>query len=230
MDQINSQRGSVFIYILIGIALFAALSYAVSSGSRNSTTALTGEQAKLAAQEIIDYGNTVANAVQKLRLRGCGDAEISFENSQSTDDYTNANAPNDNTCHVFNQNGGNVSYNYISETAINSSFNTIAAYNEYRFREVAINEVGTIENELIIQPVNLKKAVCIEINNILGVDNPSNSPPLEDHTGAAFFTGTYSAATPDNIGDDGGHDISGKNAFCREHAGNNKYLQVLIAR
>lgn len=230
MAKIQNQRGSVFIYILVAIALFAGLSYAVSRGSRGGSTALTDEQAKLAAQEIINYGNTVANAVQKLRLRGCSDTEISFENSQSVDNYTNANAPSDNSCHVFDLAGGNITYTLIPDIALDESLSAGISYGQYRFREAAIDNVGSNENDLFLQPSNLKRGVCLEINNILGIDNPSGEPPSESHTAAALFTGTYAAPTPDNIGDDGGHNLSGKLSFCRNHSANYKYLQVLVTR
>ena len=95
-----SERGNALLYILIAVALIAALSYVVSRGQRGNTSTLTDQQARLAAQEIIDYGNDLANAVQKLRLRGCTDTQVSFENNIVTE-YTNPNAPADKSCHVF---------------------------------------------------------------------------------------------------------------------------------
>ena len=103
----NPQSGSAFLYIIIAIALLAALSVAVSRGNRGSTSTMSDQQAKLAAQEIIDYGNTVAAAVQKLRLRGCTDTQISFENSAIAG-HVNPNAPADESCHILSPSGGNI--------------------------------------------------------------------------------------------------------------------------
>ena len=47
------EAGNIFFFILLAIALFAALSYAVSSNRGGSTNIFTEEQSKLAAQEII---------------------------------------------------------------------------------------------------------------------------------------------------------------------------------
>ncbi len=65
------------------------------------------------------------------------------------------------------------------------------------------------------------------------ISNPSNNPPTDTNTtSGALFTGSYAATPADNIGDDGGHNLSGKHAFCREGntSGSYQFTQVLVAR
>ena len=118
----KTEQGNVFFYILIAVALFAALSYAVSRNNTGSTDIFTDEQAKLAAQEIIEYGNTVANAVQKLRLRGCSDTEISFEND-IIDGYENG---TNTSCQVFHVDGGDINWTSIPEERLESDHSTLS--------------------------------------------------------------------------------------------------------
>ena len=53
----NSQAGNAIIYILIAIALFAALAYVFMRGARTGQGNLTMNQAKLGAQEIVAKAN-----------------------------------------------------------------------------------------------------------------------------------------------------------------------------
>ena len=84
--------GNVLFYILIAVALIAALSYAVTTTSRGGGTAdISQEKAGLAASEILEYSNNIASAAAQLNLRGCRDTEISFDNTLSATDYSNTN-------------------------------------------------------------------------------------------------------------------------------------------
>ena len=108
-----SEKGGAFLYILLAISLFMALSYMMSQSNRSADSSLTAEQTKIAAQEIIDYGNAIAAAVQKLKLRGCADTEISLANAVYTlnngtlifPDGHNPNAPTNESCDVFKSGG-----------------------------------------------------------------------------------------------------------------------------
>lgn len=184
----HKQSGSVFFYILLAIILFAALSYAISSNRSGSTNILTDEQAKLSAQEIIEYGNTVASAVQKLKLRGCSDTQISFENAVITG-YSNVNAPTDKSCHVFDVNGGNINFpsfnNNIYDLALPNFTPRVSINGDNR-----VTNIGSSKSELIFFTSDIKQNICRGINNILH----SNETPFtgtDITAGGTKFTGTY---------------------------------------
>ena len=85
-------------------------------------------------------------------------------------------------------------------------------------------------SDLVLRMGRLTRGACIEINNALGVNNPSGEPPLDRATGA-LFTGTY-AAVSDVMGDVV-TDLVGKDIFCNENAlatggGQSYHLMVLI--
>jgi hypothetical protein len=228
----HSQRGAVFFYILLAIALLAALSYAVSRGNRGGTSTMTDQQSKLAAQEIIDYSNNITATVQKLRLRGCSDTEISFENSVGSQNYTNPNAPTDKSCHIYDINGGNLIYSELSTNLFiktsNPSFFTGPRFNSGFQHE----GIGSIENDLVLKITWITKDTCLKINDLLNVENPSNAPPTENNDSATLhFIGAYGSTATDTIGDDG-TGLEGKNAFCRHRTSSDIYQfnQILIAR
>ena len=78
--MIKEQSGNVIYYVLIAVALLAALSYVVAQSGRGGFSSITKDRAGLIASEILDYSNMIETAMGQLRLRGCGLEEVSFEN------------------------------------------------------------------------------------------------------------------------------------------------------
>lgn len=99
------QSGNVFIIILVGIALFAALSVVVSRSMRTeSASKMTEREAALVASEILDYGQVLARAVDRVRRKGCSENDISFANDiVSGYEHTPVVADK---CKVFHPDGG----------------------------------------------------------------------------------------------------------------------------
>jgi hypothetical protein len=226
-NKTAQENGNVFFYILIAIVLFAALSYAVSRNRGGNTNIYTQEQAKLAAQEIIEHGNTVANAVQKLRLRGCSDAEISFENTV-IGGYTNG---TNTSCQVFHTDGGNINVPNFNQNFYDSS---APALNEISFNgENNIIGLASSDAELISYVSRLDQNICDTINQTLNVVNSySDADGLDAGDNTHNFTGTYST-TPETLCD--GTADNTYAGCCFESTGCDTgscyhFYQVLIAR
>lgn len=226
----KSENGSALVYILIAIALMAALAYNITRGSRSGSGMLTEEQNSLLASEIIAYSDVIAQTVQKLKLRGCKDTEISFENldPQWPGTYTNPNAPSDKSCHVFEVGSGNTNTYTVLENFLASPYGFTYSGME-AIGEVSVEDVGTSESELTLWIYYLKRDICIKIHEKIGLP----SPQLENvgvFTGV--FTGTYGSLA-ENVGDDSPTDIlKGKLSGCVMSAtlDYGHYYQVLIAR
>lgn len=228
------ESGNVIVWILVVVGLMAGLSYAFTSSSRSSSSMLTDTQAEAYASEIIAYGNELKSAVKRLRLRGCNETEVSFENNVSSlNNYANANSPTDNSCHVFDLNGGGLSFKIMPKAAFIDS-----PYGDQEPEFKAGHNVGESETsatDLHVQIHDLKLEVCLKINELLDVNNPSGVPPEDGNTaGNNAFIGSYPAPKVDGIGDDVGSGLSGKMTFCRDSdtSANTfyQYNAVLIAR
>jgi len=74
------ERGNALIYVLIAIALFAALSFTLSrqSGDSGGQSHLSEEKAELYASQLISYAAQAKNAVEQLLFEGSTVDELDF--------------------------------------------------------------------------------------------------------------------------------------------------------
>ena len=229
-----SESGNALFIILIAVALLGALSYAVTQSNRGGVAALTEEKAKLYAAEILEYAQVVSNAVAQLRLRGCSDTEISFENNVVSG-YTNSNAPSDNTCHVFHPSGGGLSWNVPDDNMVSG---TASADNWRIYASNEIQDIGTTGGadsnvDLILFLADVDTSICLQLNERLSVSNPSNAPPTDSGLDTDQFQGSYSHLVV--IGDEDTA-LAGQKTACYTDGGailpsaQNVFYKVLISR
>ncbi len=208
----QAERGSALFYILIGIVLFAALSYSVSSMmSGGSAESIGQEQAKLFGGEVLDYGRALRGAIQDMKIsNGCGETEISFETGGLTG-YTNG---TNTSCQVYHNNGGDM--NYIKPaTEITASDWIFVGSN-------IVAGVGTAAPDLIAILPNIKKSICDDINLSSGLASAGSDTTID----FTKFAGSYASTQTLN-------DADGKMAGCLNYAnsGDNYFFyQVLIPR
>jgi len=223
------QSGNVLFYILIAVALLAALSYAVTQGGRTGVRSVTRERANVYASEIIEYGNILSQSVSQIRLRGYQDTEISFENN-IVSGYINANCTDD-ECKIFHVNGGGLNFLRPPMNA-NDGVDWLFSVNRVIYVGTHIGGVATSDLELVAVLQNIDKGVCEQINRKL--HGTSVIPQENDSINLVKFTGAYSGAW---IADSGGASgpIAGNSAYCFEGnvdppSGTYHYYQVIIAR
>lgn len=187
----RKEKGNVFFYILLAVVLLGALSYAISSSSRHTSTGtITDGQAKLFAAEIIHIGSQVKDATAKLLLRGCTDSQISIEND-NVSGYANAGAPGDESCHVFHVSGGGVQFPVVAENMNNGTdwLFTGAAVAHQNGGYASTNVAGNAD--LVMLLFGVPENVCTQINSRLGI----SGIPIDDgaYTTTTKFQGSYTA-------------------------------------
>jgi len=103
------QSGNILFIIVIAVALFAALSYAVTQSTR-TTGSTTTEKGRLAASQIINYISGLQVAINRMMLTNqCSIEQIDFTNpNYPVQPTSNPRAPSNNTCHMFHPDGGNM--------------------------------------------------------------------------------------------------------------------------
>ena len=227
----HPESGNVFIFILLGVVLFAALSFSVSRGFRSSTTsAMSAREAELTATDIITYAQRVERAVNRLRRNGCSENEISFENAQvSGYSFTTRDK-----CKVFDSTGGKLSYAFPSN--IDS-----AGFWMFSGRS-CITGVGpsaegtncwsdSLDNEelVIILPRMTSREVCESLNKSLHdvrtINQNTGDGDWDENT--KKFVGVFTDSNRPE-----GQPVTGADSFCFEDDDKEEYhfIHTLIAR
>lgn len=217
--KISNESGNAIVWVLIAVALFAALNYAFSSTSRTSTSLLTNSEADAYASQIIAYGNEVKAAVKRMQLRSVDETEFSF--GQTADAIGNAPGHNPNCttnkCEVFHIEGGQLQPKIFE--------------NGSRSRAFFIDGVGTAEPELMLTIFDIGPETCLKINEIFNIGTVGVLPVHDTFSTDSSFDGTYTNSGANILGEVE-TSLSGQKAFCSQAniAGNYHFHQVLIAR
>lgn len=251
MNRLSAQKGNAFFIVLLGIALFAGLSFVVSRSMRSETTErLSNREIKLAATEIIEYGSRFERTVSKLRRRGCSENDLNFEGNQdfsrTVDDepfvYRNNNSPDDFSCHVFHPDGGNLQPRLPVPIKATVNIDDLERDDMHpqSFKVTASrieghgSDSGPNGTDLILIIGRLTEGVCAGINAELGIDldDDDDQTPLDTWNCEEPFTGEYSNCS-DSIGDSVSA-FESKTAFCVDNGENGgtglMYVQLLIPR
>lgn len=232
MKHDTSQNGNVLFYILIAVALLAALSFAISQGGRGNINTIGEERARLLAAEIIEYSSNIKNAVTQLKLRGCADNELSFENNFAGG-YENTNAPGDNSCNIFNPAGGGIVYRETDESVLDTSFSADGFYQQKVFLGgFRVVDQGSDETELLLYMPFITDQICSALNEELGIILPTQTDIFGGGGGGGTFNGESDDFNPQSTPDlgDEATNIQGKTAFCINFSGSNHYFNILLAR
>ena len=219
----NAESGNAFLFILIGIVLFASITFIMSRGMRTEGVSKISErEAALATADILAFSKKIENAVSRLRRNGCSESQLNFEND-IVSGYVNTNAPSDDSCDIF---GPITTLRYTApQTSWNdATYSASAFYNEWALIGTSsINDVGTQTGscasascaDLILLMPYVKKDLCMMINNKLGVQNGTSDAPRDSGINAVKFIGTFTH-TSYRLGDEAGTsaNLAGKPAGC----------------
>ena len=192
--NLKSEQGNVLVYILIAVALFAALGFAVSNMMRSSGGSIAGEKAIISVSEVFDYAKSMRESVQFLRIsKGCDETQISFERQpfDGTDtDYVNTNAPGDFSCHIFHPNGAGMAYYAGPEDASAADWIFTGTNDGENIGNECSND--RCVDLMAILP-GFSQSMCKAVNKKLGIAKESDYLTQEDNFFEVDpFQGSYS--------------------------------------
>lgn len=186
----NSRSGSIFVMILVFIALFAALSFTLLRGTRSGQANLDEQKAKLVAAEFLSHANKIKDAVKAMRISGCDDTEISFETDYTGTTYVNPDTRPDNSCKIFHRAGGKITYPAFSKEAQGALLDmTYTGRND--LDGIGKNDGDESSSDLAIIFTTSSKEVCDAYNKALGLTSLLPPPARANYTESLPFTGTY---------------------------------------
>lgn len=210
----NGSRGSALFLILIGIAIFAALAYAVTESLRVSegvSKGLSEDRAKLEMSSVMNFMQAVKSGFQQMKLNGRDPQAITFE---APGDAGYGVAPHD--LKLFHPEGGNVTFTPVWETIDDTSEATAT---DWSFVRNTIDGLGGTGTETIAALVRVPQKLCEQIN--LGLNGATTIPAAVGDMDSMFVT----AATPITAANCAS--CEGVPALCVEKSGVRVFYYVL---
>lgn len=156
----KNQEGNVLFLILIAVALFAALSYAVTQSSRSGSGNANKEQASINAAQLTQYPAGVRTAVIRMVIGGTSVSSLQF--NPPSGNYAGLTA---NSLGVFHPDGGGATY-------VQAPAGMMADGNPgtWHFNaEFAIADIGTTSRDYIAFLPGITEAVCDRVNEDLNI-------------------------------------------------------------
>ncbi len=208
------KRGNVLFLILLAIALFAVLSYAVTQSSRSSGRDAAAENAITDAAQIMQYAANISTIIQRLRLsNNCKASDISFEGAASNP-YTHT-PPAENKCKVFHTDGGGIRYRGIE----------LSYQEEHPFftGAIRIEGIGTSAPELTMLVHSITPEICQHLfEKLYSFSRYTGNDTVGS---AAAFIGTFSVTGM--IGDQA-PELAGKPIGCWDDGSQPRHFYYVL--
>lgn len=186
INKAAKEAGSVLFIILMAVALFAALAYAVTQSTRSGGGDISKENAKLGASQIVQFSTIVKSEVSRLVLINGVDIEkidftriVKLENGTNATDTRKFTACGTSCFPVFATQGGQIPYRDFFEYGENPRPVSIGDTSHRRgsayFFVASLRNVGTSSSDLVMDIRGIDPRVCEEINRALDIPLPITS-------------------------------------------------------
>lgn len=229
--MMNNEQGNVLFLILIAVALFAALSYAVTSSTRSGGGDASSETNLISSAQISQYPASINTAIMRMVIGGTSVSDIRFNRPSEFDDL------DADTIGVFHPSGGGATYIPAPSDIMVDGLPGDWTFNgDLEVPEIGVTGAGG--NDIIAFLVGLKSAICSRINEKHGL--PTTIPVLNGDRSTQYTTRMYDDGTSDytlpvvdvpDI-DDGAGTFDGQPFGCFQNAGGGDYVyyHVIIDR
>lgn len=161
-----NEQGNVLFLILIAVALFAALSYAVTQSTRSGGGSADKEKAVLSGASMTQYPASLRTTLIRMVLSGTGVESMRF-NPPSELPGSNS----DKTLYVFESDGGSALYiDAPAELMNNSTKGTWFFNTNWALPQIGTNAANQDGNEVIAFLPGIKSSVCKEVNKQFSIN------------------------------------------------------------
>jgi len=194
----RQEKGSILLYILLGIVLLGGLTIALRSGGSGGARNIDTEDLILKSNQVQKYGAEFASAVNDLIANGISEADIRFAHPDAASDYgvITTNPPNQ----VFGKLGAKATYRTPPLGVNNGELWEF-------FGTTRIPQVGSDRAELIAVLPNVTESFCRTVNSQLGftidtmpTDNTNGSTPdCVMGSSSNRFTGSFGDLSPNRL-------------------------------
>lgn len=188
MDVNTKESGNALWIILLAVALLAALTATITRSTDTVEQSGNIERFRIHASDIMRHAAGVKEAVNRLRMTGIGEGQMSFDVSFLAG-YTNANCTAGD-CLVYGSAGGGASYRQPAADWLDVSYDGDAQYARWVITgDNHVTDISSANPELVMLVRFLKENLCTQINNMLDIPGIPTDP---DGFGTTAFQGDFS--------------------------------------
>ncbi len=183
----KSEQGNLFVIILLGVILFAALAVTFSRGMQGTNVSkISKKQAGLYVEELLDYALKVERGVHRLLRKGVSESDISFHSDRwEHNDYEHASAQPDEH-KVFHPDGGGVTWRPVPDWSTGTEWEYIGGS--------GIADIGTdggASGKELMMRIAVPLEVCLAVNERFDVQNPDGAPPEDATMNSTKYKGIF---------------------------------------
>ena len=182
----HPQKGNVLFLILIAVALFAALSYAVMSSSRSGGGDTTGETLKLQYSTIQSFVSAMRSSIMRMTVGGIAAEDIGFQHPVDWPFLS----PSEIQRNLFHPSGGGVPFQHLGLDKNIKNDSQVVAF--YEIQGVGTS-TGTHSGTDIIYGITVSESFCNYVNKRIGYNGP-----IIDANGIFDDVGVTNASLADN--------------------------------
>lgn len=231
----SGERGNVLFLILIAVALFAALSYAVTQSTRSGSGDASGETNLISSAQLTQYPAGVRTAIVRMVIGGAQVDQLLFNPPSDFAAIAGSEAFG-----VFHPSGGGAVFTKAPQDMLAAGASGDWYFNmDNQIDNVGLTNAATnAGNDLIAYLPNVSTNVCRRINQELGI-----GATVDANTNGVGDVAAYLPNTPAEYMDDAysipatptitiGGDFLGQPFGCYDSggSGNLVYYHVLVER
>lgn len=230
----QNESGNVLFLILIAVALFAALSYAVTQSTRSGGGGTDGETSLVNSAQLTQYPAGVRTSLVRMVINGIDVSELEFNPPSDFSDCTGA--PSSHEQCVFHPDGGGATY-VKSPPDLMADGSTGQWYfnGHFEILNIGTSSAGNASgNDIIAFLPGIASTLCNRINEELGIGSAvinNGGDWSTEYT--EYMDDTYTIPSSETvIGDGSTPDLSGQPFGCFQNNADSEYVyyHVLIER
>lgn len=178
----NGESGNVLFLILIAVALFAALSYAVTQSTRSGAGDTNSETNLISSAQLTQYPAGIRTSVVRMLIGGVAVEELLFSTPSdfTLTQFTATDAVGDTfrARGVFHPQGGNATYQYAPGDVLSVPTTPVTGYQMGRWyynaiaqiQNIGLTDGSDVSSDVVAWLPYVSNGVCRRLNEELGID------------------------------------------------------------